>query len=270
MLPKPEWFGEQYAAAFQEPGVAVAYRCRPPYSDVAIAHLAGLIADTPRHVLDVGCGTGYIARQLVNLVDHVDALDVSSAMIDEGRRLPNGDHPRLTWIVGRAEDAALDPPYALITAGDSLHWLDWEVALPRFASLLSPGGWLAIVVNEQLPMPWGDELLSIIKCYSIYGKFEHVDIAAELELRGLFRTAGRVRTRPVAFEQTVDAYVESFHGRASLTRERMTAEAALAFDTEMRRLVSAYTEEIVKLHLVAEITWGTPSRPESVERNLGQ
>jgi predicted TPR repeat methyltransferase len=270
MPPKPEWFGEQYAAAFQEPGVAVAYRYRPPYSDVAIEHLVGLIADTPRRVLDVGCGTGYIARQLVDLVDHVDALDVSSAMIDEGRRLPNGEHPRLTWIVGRAEDAPLDPPYALITAGDSLHWLDWDVVLPRFASLLAPHGWLAIVVNEQLPVPWGDQLLSLIKRYSIYDRYEHVDVAADLERRGLFRRAGMVRTRPVSFEQTIDAYVESFHARASLARERLTPEAALAFDAEARQLVLAYTIDTVELQLVAEITWGTPLRLESEENNLGQ
>jgi SAM-dependent methyltransferase len=270
MLPKPEWFGERYAAAFQEPGVAVAYQYRPPYSDAAIAYLASLIADTPRLVLDVGCGTGYIARPLVNLVDRVDALDVSSAMIDEGRRLPNGDHPHLTWIVGRAEDAPLDPPYALITAGDSLHWMNWEVALPRFASLLAPNGWLAIVLNEQLPVPWGAELLPIIKRYSIYGKFESVDIATELEQRGLFRKAGRERTHPVSFEQTIDAYIESFHGRASLARERMTLEAAQAFDAEARRLVSAYTTHTVELQLVAEITWGIPLRPVSEESTHGQ
>jgi SAM-dependent methyltransferase len=266
MLPKPEWFGEQYAAAFQEPGVAVAYQHRPPYSDTTIARLAGLIADTPRRVLDVGCGTGYIARPLVDLVDHVDALDVSSAMIEEGRRLPNGDHPHLAWIVGRAEDAPLDPPYALITAGDSLHWLNWEVALPRFASLLAPSGWLAIVSNEQLPVPWGGELLPIIKRYSIYGKFEPVDIAAELEHRGLFRKAGRERTHPVSFDQTIDAYIESFHGRASLARERMIPEVAQAFDAEVRRLVSAYTMHTVELQLVAEIAWGTPLRPASEQR----
>jgi ubiquinone/menaquinone biosynthesis C-methylase UbiE len=263
MLPKPERFGEKYATAFQEHGVAVAYQYRPPYPDAAIAILAGLIADTPRHVLDVGCGTGFIARRLVDLVDQLDALDVSQAMIDQGRHLPNGDHPRLSWIVGRAEDAPLNPPYALITAGDSLHWLDWEVALPRFARLLTPGGWLAIVQNEQLPVPWGGELLPIIKRYSIYEKYEPVDIVVELERRHLFRKHGGTRADPVPFTQSIDAYVQSFHARASLARERIGLEAAAAFDAAVRQLVSAHTAQTVELQLVAEIAWGKPLRLSS-------
>src|SRR5262245_47760560 len=98
MLPKPEQFGELYASTFQERGVARAYQYRPPYPHTAIVALAGLIIGTPRRALDVGCGTGFIARHLAELADHVDALDVSQAMVDEGRRLPNGDHPCLSWI----------------------------------------------------------------------------------------------------------------------------------------------------------------------------
>ena len=257
MLPKPEWFGEKYASAFQEPSVARAYQYRPPYPDAAIAALADLMTGTPRRALDVGCGTGFIARHLAQLADHVDALDVSQAMIDEGRRLLNGDHPCLSWIVGRAEDAPLSPPYELITAGDSLHWLDWEVALPRFARLLAPNGWLAIVQNVQLPVPWDAELLPIIQRYSIYQKYQPIDIVAELEQRGLFRKHGETRTGPVAFTQPVDEYIESFHGRASLARERIAAEAA-AFDAEVRHLVSRFDPQLVQLQVVGDITWGKP------------
>jgi SAM-dependent methyltransferase len=257
MLPKPEWLGEKYASAFQERDVAVAYQYRPPYPAAAIALLADLITEMPRRVLDVGCGTGFIARHLAELVDHVDALDVSPAMIEEGRRLPNGDHPRLTWIVGRAEDAPLSPPYGLITAGDSLHWLAWEVALPRFAQLLAPGGWLAIVQNVQLSVPWSAELLPIIQRYSISEKYQPIDIVAELERRGLFRKHGQTRTEPVAFTQSIDEYIESFHGRASFARPRMAADAT-AFDAEVRRLVALFSPHSVELLSVADIAWGTP------------
>src|SRR5439155_17899141 len=103
-----------------------AYRSRPPYPDELFEILAGLISDEPRVVLDAGCGTGEIARPLLGRVDRVDAVDFSPAMIERGRRSPGGDHPNLRWIVGRAEDVPLAPPYALITAGASLHWMDWE------------------------------------------------------------------------------------------------------------------------------------------------
>ena len=72
-------------------------------------------------------------------------------MIEEGERLPDGDHPGLRWLHGPVEEAALDPPYALVTAGESLHWMDWNVALPRFRELLAPGAHLAIVERRATP-----------------------------------------------------------------------------------------------------------------------
>jgi ubiquinone/menaquinone biosynthesis C-methylase UbiE len=259
MLPKPACLGEEFASAFQETSVAAAYQNRPPYPAAVFSFLADLIAEHPRRVLDVGCGTGFVARHLVNLVDHIDAIDVSQAMIDAGRRLPNGDHARLNWIVGRAEDTPLSPPYTLITAGDSLHWLAWPIALPRFASMLTPGGWLVILQSGQLPLPWDAELLPIIKKFSIYGQiYQSVDLIAELEQRRLFQRQGAMQTQPALFEQPIDAYVESFHGRASLARERMGSQAALAFDAELRKLVSTHTQDRVKLQVVTEIAWGKP------------
>ena len=127
---KPAFWSREHAATFEDASVAAAYRCRPPHPAETFAILTGLIRDTPRTVLDLGCGDGLVARPLAPLVDRVDALDISAAMLAEGRRRPGGDHPNLTWIVGAAETAPLSPPYALVTAGDSLHWMDWDVVLP--------------------------------------------------------------------------------------------------------------------------------------------
>ena len=128
--------------------VIAAYVSRPPYAQAAIEFLPDLITDQPAAVLDVGCGPGDIARRLAPLVDHVDAVDFSPGMIETGRRLPGGGAPNLRWIVGAVEEAPVDPPYALVTAGDSLHWMDWEIVIARFAECLSPGGVLAIIGRD--------------------------------------------------------------------------------------------------------------------------
>jgi F420H(2)-dependent quinone reductase len=57
-----------------------------------------------------------------------------------------------------------------------------------------------------------------------------VTVAQELAARGLFKLIGIKTTAPVLFRQSVDAYVESFHARNGLSRDRMNANAAREFD----------------------------------------
>lgn len=265
MQPKPTFLGQQTASAFQEQSVAEAYQQRPPYPDAVFDILAGLAVDQPGRLLDAGCGTGFIARLMVGRVAHIDALDISPAMIERGQRLPGGDASTLSWIIGSAEDAPLNPPYALITAGDSLHWMEWDVVLPRFAEMLTPNGSLAILGVGQDSAPWDGELLPVIQRYSTVIGYHRYDLVAELESRGLFQIFGRETTRPVPFSQSLDAYIESFHGRASFSRERMDAEASRAFDDEVRTLVSRHLVQdaarAVTLHVVTEVVWGKPLRP---------
>ena len=130
MEPKPKGWGERYAAVFRERSVVEHYGLRPPYPcetfDV-LASLAGRGASEPGAVLDAGCGTGDLARPLAVRVARVDAVDVSHPMIEHGRALPGGDASNLRWIVAPIEEAPLDPPYSLVTAGDSIHWFEWEI-----------------------------------------------------------------------------------------------------------------------------------------------
>src|SRR5271169_5897777 len=107
MQPKPEHFSDSYAEAFKDRQVVEVYRHRPPYPDEVFDILAGLITTEPRVVLDVGAGPGDIARHLVEIAERVDAVDPSQPMIEQGRRLPNGDHPHLQWISGKVEEVLL-------------------------------------------------------------------------------------------------------------------------------------------------------------------
>lgn len=261
MRPKPAFLGQQTASAFQEESVAKAYQYRPPYPDEVFDILASLMSDPPGTVLDVGCGTGFIARNLVGKARHIDAVDISPAMIHQGQRLPRGDSPSLQWIVGAAETVPLHPPYGLIAAGDSLHWMDWDVVLPRFADILSPEGYFAVLGVGQTATPWDGELRPIIQRYSTIAGYQEYDLIAELEARSLFSTIGRKNTQPAIYSQSIDAYVESFHGRASFSRERMDPAAAAVFDAEVRALVSRYNPDAVTLHVVTEVVWGKPLQP---------
>jgi len=259
--PKPDFLGPRQAAAFQDEAVARAYQFRPPYPDATFDILVQLAKDAPQRILDIGCGTGFVARALADQVTHVDAIDISPAMIKQGKQLPRGDAPSLTWIVGAVETAPLNPPYSLITAGDSLHWMDWATVMPRLATMLTPHGSLAILGVGQLPTPWDDQLLPIIQHYSTVSGYHPYDLVAELETRGLFRTTGRETTAPVPFAQPLDEYVESFHGRASFVRERMGSAAASVFDAAVRTLVSQYCSDNVTLQVVTEVVWGKPLQP---------
>src|SRR5690348_17658299 len=79
--------------------------------------------------------------------------------------LPQPPNPTLFpyTLLFRSEQAPLDPPYALITAGASLHWMAWQVVLPRIRQALTPHGMLAIIYDELLPLPWDDALRSVIR-----------------------------------------------------------------------------------------------------------
>jgi trans-aconitate methyltransferase len=260
MLPKPAHLGPQYAATFQDRSIVAAYHHRPPYPAEVFAILAGLATAAPRTVLDVGCGTGDIARRLAPFVEQVDAVDVSASMIEKGKILPGGDDPRLNWIVGRVEEVALRPPYALVTAGESLNWMDWPVALPRLREMLAPRGYVAMIDRDEQPMPWTAEMLELIRRYSTNREFKPYSLVDELEQRRLFERRGEQRTPPMRFVQSVESYVECMHSRQGFSRERMTAESAAAFDAALSAQVARSSEGgHVELQIVGVVRWGTPA-----------
>jgi SAM-dependent methyltransferase len=257
--PKPAFLGPETASAFQDASVVRAYPYRPPYPESLFPLLVGLIAGDRRITLDVGAGTGDIARRLAPLVERVDAIDWSDAMIALGKQLPGGNSPRLRWMQGRAEQAPLDPPYGLATAGESLHWMEWGVVMPRLRQALAPGGFVAIIEREELPVAWSDDLLALIRRYSTHRDYRPINLSDELARRSLFTKVGEWRSARETVRQSIDDYLESMHSRSSFSRERMPAEDLTAFDTALRALLERHAVDgQVELRLAATAVWGTP------------
>ena len=261
IIPKPKHLGPEYADQFKDKSVAGAYANYPPYSDEVFEALDGLVCDEPRIVLDIGCGTGDVARPLASLVDRVDAVDQSMAMIEIGRSRAGGDQPNIKWVCQSAEDFSSDTRYSLIVAGASLHWMDWYGVLPRMADALSDRGFLAIVAGRGMEAaPWADDLNNLIPRYSTNQDFAPYHLVDELECRQLFSVAGRKRTAPQHYSMSIDRYVELFHARNGFSRERMAPRSASEFDTHVREMVAPYaTRNILTFDVTTKITWGRPS-----------
>lgn len=261
MEAKPSFLGPRYGSVFEDRTVVASYHTRPPYPDEVFAILKDLLEERPGATLDLGCGTGIVARYLVGLdglAERVDALDVSRAMLDEARRLPNGDHPGLRWLHGRAEDAPLDPPYSLVTAAASLHWMEWSVVLPRLYDALTPDGLLVIIVDGALPTPWQAELGPVLARHSTNQEYRlGFDLITSLQERGLLALQRRHRTAVAPFHQPLDTYVESFHARSGFSRDRMDPAASAEFDEAVRAIVAPYGDP-VKLQITATVAWGRP------------
>jgi ubiquinone/menaquinone biosynthesis C-methylase UbiE len=259
MQSKPDFLAWQHAARFQDQSVVDRYHLRSTCPPETFRILAGLISDEPRAVLDVGCGTGDIARNLLDFVERIDAVDISLPMMEKGKRLPGGDSPKIRWLHGRAEDIELSPPYALVTAGQSIHWMEWDIVLPRFQQALTPQGFLVILGPEEEPTPWDVPLHNIIKHYSTNQAYQPVDLIAEIEQRHLFQRAGETFTTPISFQRPLSDYIEAFHAKSSLSRDHMTLEAAAAFDEEMTEMLTPYAQDgNITVQVFGHIVWGRP------------
>jgi len=260
MEPKPAFLGPHVASAFQEASVIEAYPYRAPYPESLFQKLAELLTGSSRAVLDVGTGPGDVARRLAPYVERVDAVDWSAGMIALGQQLPGGGDPRIHWIQGRIEEVTLAPPYGLITAGESLHWMDWGVVLSRFATLLDPGAFLAILTRGPHNPPWREALQPIFGRYSVIRDWRPYNVVQELESRGLFQRVGKWESEPIPFAQSVEDYIEALHSMSGFARERMDPAAIAAFDDEVRAILLAHADAdgILHMRIVGTVEWGTP------------
>ena len=111
-------------------------------------------------VLDVGCGSGALARRLAAEAGEVDAVDVSAAMI-EAARSASENLVNVRWILGDVLTLDLGADrYDAVTAMASLHHLPLDAGLQRLAALVAPGGVL-VVIGLARPESAADRVLRV-------------------------------------------------------------------------------------------------------------
>ena len=125
-------------------------RARPRYPDVLIERI---VADSPgRLVLDVGVGTGIVARQFQAAGCKVLGVDPDARMAEFAQR-SGVDVEVSTFEAWGAAGRKFD----VVVSGESWHWVDPAAGAAKAAELLRPGGRLAVFWVTGQPREGLDE-----------------------------------------------------------------------------------------------------------------
>ena len=214
---------------------------RPEYPDELFDDLVQLASLEPGvRLLEVGCGTGKAARNLLPRGFSVVCVEMGARLAERARTnlagLPVEIHvePFETW---RGEDGAFD----LVYAATAWHWIDPALRYAKAHRLLRAGGHLAFW-NALHAFPEGFDpfFTEIQEVYDAIGEShgeawpprppeETPDFSGEIEQSGLFED---VRVRRYVWERpyTADEYVDlldTFSGHLSMDaakRERLYGE----------------------------------------------
>jgi SAM-dependent methyltransferase len=268
----PAWHGRTTTGIgdrFTSRRMAENYRFRPPHPPEVYETLLSLFGDRPRILLDAGCGPGKITLGLIDGIARADAVDPSREMLRVARALRKGDSPKIRWILSTMEDATLKPPYGLVVAALSIHWMDLGRVMPKFAAALAPGGFLALV-NGDAPVdaPWEKEYRRLMLDFleKIEGtrpsgwKSARDQLGAPLLIHPQYHPVGDKVTAPFRVSQNITDFLRCEHSRASWSEDHLGEALTGEFDAAVKKLLSRYAKNgILEFDVRTRIEWGRVS-----------
>lgn len=257
---KPSHYNTLNASRFQQKSIVENYKYRLSYSREVFQKLHSLLVERNGskdfHALDIGTGTGEIAKKISQFVNHVDAIDVSSLMIEEAQK--GEKFSNISWIIGKIEELSFIGTYDLIIAGDSIHWMNWTLVFPLFKKILSQNGFLALLTRD-VHTSWDQQLGSIIKKYSLVQDFTKVDLPDLLERKNYWKIIDHYESPSMQVSQPVHEYIQSFHSTTSFSLEDMKTEDGKLFDQEIKEIVHPFISNgLINLESVSILHWGIP------------
>lgn len=211
-------------------------------------------------ILEVGCGTGQATLPFARRGYRIACVELGENLAAVARR-NLADYPGVEIRVGDFEDGEIpEAAFDLAVSATAFHWLDPEVAYPRVARALRPGGSIALFWNEHVHADASGAFFPATQ--EIYAReapeiFDHnyggpprpedvLDRTGEIDASGAF---GPVTRRSYRWDQPYDAagylrVLATYSGHRTLgeeTRSRLFRSISGLIDGEYGgRIVKGY------------------------------
>lgn len=221
----------------------------PRFYDALAARRIGLAGD---RVVDLGTGTGTVARALADRGAIVTGVDLSAPLLAQAAALD----ARVTWLRAPAEDTGL-PAHAhdAVIAAQCWHWFDRRRAAAEARRLLAPRAPLVIAHLDWI-RDGGvvDETLDLIAAHNGAPAPAVGDEGFYPRWPGELRAAGFTRLDYAGFDHELVYTHEAWRGRIRASAgvgATMPAERIARFDRALAELLAArYPDPVRTLHRV--------------------
>ncbi len=105
-------------------------------------------------VVDVGTGTGTLARGFARRGATVIAIDPDERLMRQARQLDAADSISVEYRIGTAEQIPVAEAVAdVVTAGQCWHWFDGATAAMEFARIVKSDGRVVVAHFDWFPLP---------------------------------------------------------------------------------------------------------------------
>jgi len=219
-------------------------------------------------VLDIGCGTGAISKDMANLVGplgRVTGIDNTERFIASGRQSYDSV-ANLNLICADLFEYDPEEKYDLIVAARVLQWLsNPEEALLKMKSLLKPNGIISILDYNHIELEWDPEPPeSMIRFYKTFLRWRAdagMNNTIADDLPEMFERTGLVQVQKINSDECYTRSAPDFRSKVGIWSK-------VAGSTQMVK--EGYLEDEIRLRAISEYNEWVEDKAVSMTMKLNE